>query len=143
MSDSSSAVEARNTALVRHAFAAWHAGTGSPFDLLASDATWTITGRSMAAGTYPSREAFLRDVIRPFNARMREGLRPEVREIIAQDDRVVVLFDARGIARDGLPYTNSYAWFLSLRGEKVVDATAFFDSIAFDALWRRVEPAGG
>lgn len=136
-----SGAEARNAMLVREAFAAWHAGTGSPFDLLASAATWTITGRSMVAGTYPSRESFLRDVILPFNARMREALKPEVREIIAQGDRVVVLFDARGIARDGQSYTNSYAWFLTLSGQKVVDATAFFDSIAFDALWQRVRPA--
>ena len=40
------AVEERNKALVRDRFAAWADGTGSPFELLAEDATWTITGRS-------------------------------------------------------------------------------------------------
>jgi uncharacterized protein len=41
-----------------------------PYDLLAENASWTIVGRSAASRTYESREAFMRDVIRPFNARM-------------------------------------------------------------------------
>jgi len=53
---------------------------------------------------------------------------------------VIVLWDGRGSANDGVPYENSYAWFLTLRDGLVVDAVAFFDSIAFDELWSRVEP---
>ena len=34
----------RNKALVEAGFAAWSAGTGSPYDLLADDVTWTIVG---------------------------------------------------------------------------------------------------
>jgi hypothetical protein len=44
-----------------------------PYDLLADDATWTITGNSLASKTYGSREAFMSEVIRPFNARMSGG----------------------------------------------------------------------
>ncbi len=51
-------------------FAAWANGTGSPFELLDENATWTITGRSAASKTYANREAFMTEVIRPFNARM-------------------------------------------------------------------------
>lgn len=35
--------KADNTALIEHAFNAWAAGTGGPYDLLAEDAVWTIT----------------------------------------------------------------------------------------------------
>ena len=42
-------VEARNKALVEASFAAWEAGRGGPFDLLAEDAVWIIEGRSVAA----------------------------------------------------------------------------------------------
>lgn len=41
----------RNKAAVQERFAAWADGTGSPFDLLAENATWTITGRSAASRT--------------------------------------------------------------------------------------------
>ncbi len=130
----------RNRVQVENAFDAWRAGTGSPFDLLADDARWTIVGRSAVARTYPDRESFLRDVIRPFNARMQEGLKPVVRQIVADAETVVVLFDARSVRIDGSPYTNTYAWFLRMRAGRIVDATAFFDSIAFDELWSSVTP---
>lgn len=131
---------ARNKAIVEASFKAWSDGTGSPFDLLTDDATWTIVGRSAAAGTYRGREAFLRDVIRPFNARMREPLKPVIRRIVVDGPMVVVFFDAKGVARDGVAYVNTYAWFLELRDERVIAASAFFDSIAFDDLWKRVSP---
>jgi uncharacterized protein len=131
---------ARNKAIVEAGFKAWSDGTGSPFELLADDATWTIVGRSASAGTYRGREAFLRDVIRPFNARMRDPLKPVIRRIVADGPMVVVFFDAKGVARDGVPYVNTYSWFLELRDGRVIEASAFFDSIAFDELWTRVKP---
>lgn len=133
--------EARNRAVVEASFAAWRDGTGSPFDLLAADARWTIVGRSDVSRTYASRAAFLDQVIGPFNARMRERLRPTIRNLYADADTVIVFFDASGIARDGEAYTNTYAWFLEMRDGRVVAAHAFFDSVTFNDLWRRVAPA--
>jgi len=132
------ALEARNKALVRASFDAWIQGTGSPFDLLADDASWTIHGRSAASRTYPSRDAFMREVIKPFNARMQVGLKPTIRNIYADGDAVVILFDAKATARDGRPYTNTYSWFFDMRDGKVVKASAMFDSIAFNDLWSRI-----
>lgn len=136
-----SAGEASNKAVVQRAFDAWAAGTGSPYDLLAENATWTIAGNSLASKTYPSREAFLGEVIRPFVARMRVGLKPAIREIHADGSTVIILFDASGTATDGKPYTNTYAWFLDLDDGRIVRATAFYDSISFNDLWTRVQPA--
>lgn len=130
-----------NASAVRASFAAWTAGTGGPFDLLAPEATWTIVGRSMVAKTYESREAFMSEVIKPFNARMRIGLKPRIRDIYADGDTVIVFFDASATALDGKPYNNTYAWFLDMRGGRIVKATAFFDTLEFNDLWRRVQPA--
>ena len=130
--------EKSNKALVEEKFAAWGAGTGSPYELLADDATWTITGNSLASKTYHSRESFLSEVIRPFNVRMSVGLKPKIRNIYAEGDTVIIFFDAAGTARDGRPYANTYAWFLNFAKGKVVSASAFFDSIAFNDLWQRV-----
>jgi ketosteroid isomerase-like protein len=130
-----------NKGLVKDSFDRWAAGTGSPFELLADDAEWTIEGHSVASKTYPSREAFMAEVIRPFNARMSVGLKPTVRSITAEDDRVVILFDAHGTARDGQPYDNNYAWFFEMARGRVIKASAFFDAIHFDDFWARVTPA--
>jgi uncharacterized protein len=130
-----------NKQLIRTAFEDWAAGTGGPFRLLAADATWTIVGRSHAAGTYPTRAAFMRDVIEPFNARMEQPLVPTVRSIYADGDTVIVLFDASAVARDGRSYDNTYTWYLTMRDQQIASAVAFFDSIEFNDLWERVQPA--
>ncbi|CAH1661058.1 Ketosteroid isomerase [Hyphomicrobiales bacterium] len=130
---------AENKAIVQRSFDAWAAGTGSPYDLLADDAVWTITGNSLASKTYPSREAFLGQVIRPFVERMSVGLKPAIRDIYSDGTTVIIHFDAAGTAKDGKPYVNTYAWFLDLKDGKIVKATAFYDSIAFNDLWTRVK----
>ena len=130
----------KSKALVRSSFDAWRAGTGSPYELLADDVTWTIVGHLAASRTYPSKEAFLSEVIRPFNARMSVGLKPAIRNIFAEGQTVIVFFDAQGTARDGKAYANTYAWFLDLRDDRIVSASAFFDSIAFNDFWQRVQP---
>lgn len=133
--------EARNRTLVEQAFEKWANGTGGPYDLLAEDVSWTIVGHSDASRTYDSRADFIGEVIAPFNARMSQGLRPTIRELYVQGDRVVIFFDAGGVARDGIAYANTYAWFWKMRDGEVVVAYAFFDSIAFNDFWRRVSPA--
>jgi ketosteroid isomerase-like protein len=140
MVDSKNEREVRNKAAVEASFAAWVTGTGSPFDLLADDATWTIVGNSVAAKIYPTRDAFMREVIQPFNARMRSPLKPAIRNIYADGDAVIIFFDASGTAADGKPYANTYAWFFDMRDGKVVKASAFFDSVEFNAFWERVAP---
>lgn len=133
-------VEARNKALIQEALDAWAAGTGSPYDLLADDATWTIVGNSAASKTYPSKEAFLAEVIRPFVARMSVGLKPTIHGLYADGDTVVAYFDASGTAKDGVGYANTYAWILTFADGRIVRAVAFYDAIAFNELWERVQP---
>lgn len=126
------------------AFRDWHDGTGSIgsiTDLLADGLRWTIVGRSQAAKTYDSKEQFIGEVLRPFGARFSRPLRPvAVRGVYADGDTVVVVWDGEGTRLDGKPYENTYAWFMKFREGQVVEATAFFDSIAFDELWSEVTP---
>jgi len=63
--------------------ARWANGTGSPFELFAPEAEWTIVGTSPLSKTYSSRQQFLDEVIGPFNARMAKPLVPTVRGIYA------------------------------------------------------------
>ncbi|RVK59234.1 nuclear transport factor 2 family protein [Sinorhizobium meliloti] len=136
--ESRAADQSENKQIVQRAFDAWASGTGSPYDLLADDVNWTITGNSLASKSYPSKEAFIGEVIRPFNARMSVGLKPTIRKMYSDGHTVIVFFDASGTAKDGKPYSNTYAWFLDLNEGKIVKASAFFDSIAFNDLWTRL-----
>jgi ketosteroid isomerase-like protein len=133
--------QAGNKALLQTAFDAWSSGTGSPFELLADDAEWTIVGKSAVSKTYPNKAAFIREVIQPFNARMSKPLKPSIRRMYTDGDTVIVLFDAQATRTDGKPYSNTYTWFIEMRERKAVRVVAFFDSIEFNELWAEVKPA--
>jgi hypothetical protein len=66
---------------------------------------------------------------------------PSNREIVAgayddgEQGTVVVVWDGRGTTTAGTAYENTYAWIMKLSDGKVVDGTAFYDSIAFNELW--------
>lgn len=131
-------LETRNVATMPAGFEAWANGTGSPLETVADDVVWEVVGNSVASRVYNGRQDFLSNVIRQFNARLAVPLKPTVREIYADGDTVIVFFDGEATARDGVPYRNTYTWFLTFADNRIVKGTAFFDSIAFDDLWRRV-----
>jgi ketosteroid isomerase-like protein len=133
--------ETGNLELVTAGFESWKQGRGGIFDLLTPDAQWTIVGNSVVSKKYPSKKAFMDEVIVPFNARMSKPLIPEVRGLYADGDMVIALFDASGTVRDGKPYFNTYTWYMKMRGGRIVDVIAFFDTIEFNDFWKRVAPA--
>jgi ketosteroid isomerase-like protein len=132
-----------NRAAIRQAFRAWQDGIAPIADVFAPDMVWRIEGHSAASREYPDRQAFLDEVLGPFGARFAAGerFRPiRIRSVLADGDTVVVVWDGRGVANDGRPYENSYAWIMRMAGGRVVDGTAFYDSISFNDLWDRVSP---
>lgn len=122
--------EAGNRAAVEKSFAAWRAGTGSPFDLLAKDAVWTIEGFSSTAGSYTPAE--LKKLIAPFNAALAKSLVPTVPRVYADGDVVIARFKASAPLKSGGIYTNTYAWFLRFQEGKIVKIHAFLDLPAFE-----------
>ena len=131
-----------NRQTIRAAFEAWRDGTRPITDVFAPTMTWRIEGHSAASREYGSTQEFVDEVLAPFGARFADGrpFRPvEIRGIYADGDTVIVLWDGHGVANDGQPYDNSYAWFMRLEQGKVVDGTAFYDSISFNDLWSRVQ----
>ena len=131
-------IEEKNRRIVQASFDNWRRGAGTAFDLQASDVKWTILGRSTASGIYQNRRDFMDQVVIPFNARLSTPLVPTVRGLYADGDMVIVLWDGAAMARDGKSYENTYSWYLKMRDGKIVSATALFDSVPFDDLWKRV-----
>jgi uncharacterized protein len=132
-----------NREIIRRAFEAWRDGAGAIADVFAPEMVWRIEGHSVASREYGSKQEFFDEVLGLFGARFSESdpFRPiGIRSVHADGDTVIVLWDGRGIAKDGRPYENSYAWFMRMRDGKVIDGTAFYDSISFNDLWNRVQP---
>lgn len=141
LSQATQMIEQRNKATVQQSFDQWRNGTGSAFDLLAPDVTWTITGTGATAGTYRSRQALLDQVVRPTSARLSTPIVPTVRGIWADGDMVIVLWDGEATARDGRAYRNTYTWYFRMKDDQVIEAIAFLDMSKFTELWTRVSPS--
>jgi uncharacterized protein len=134
----------RTRAIATEAFEAWQRGGAPVAAIFAPELTWTVEGRSAASGTYGSAAEFIEKVLAPFAARFAEGepfRLTELRAVHADGDTAIVIWDGKGVANDGIPYENSYVWVMKFAGDKVVNGVTYYDSIAFDELWNRVEPA--
>jgi ketosteroid isomerase-like protein len=132
-----------NRETIGEAFEAWRNGTGPITDVFAPEMVWRIEGRSAASKQYQSKQQFIDEVLAPFAARFSASTDPfrpvTIRSLYADGDTVIVLWEGQGTANDGKPYENSYAWFLKMRDGKVIEGTAFYDSIAFNELWTRIQ----
>jgi len=133
-----------NRQTIRAAFEAWSDRTGTIEEVFAAEMVWRIEGRSVASREYASKQEFIDEVLAPFGARFSSSSDPfrpiAIRAVHADGDTVIVLWDGRGTANDGQPYENTYVWIMKMDDGKVVDGTAFYDSIAFNELWSRVRP---
>jgi uncharacterized protein len=123
----------RNGAIVRAAFEDWANG-GSVFRILAPDVRWTIAGSGPVAGTYHGIEDFTQRASRPLVSRLAAPLKPVVRNIWAVDDTVVIRFDASSETTGGRPYSNQFVWIFRMRDGLVVEAEAFLDLVAYQAV---------
>ena len=132
--------EQRNADVVTAAFARGVGGEEGFFGILADDVRWTVA-RADQPATYTSRSQFLTEGAGPVQARLTGPIQAHVRELIVDDDVVVALWDGTATARDGRPYVNSYAWVMTMRDDRVVEATAYLDMVALDELLQRVSPA--
>lgn len=139
-SASSSQTTERNEATVREAFENWAAGSGNVFDILSADVRWTIHGSGPVADTYHGVEDFLQRGSAPLVSRLSSPLMPEVRHIWAQDDRVIIRFDASATTTSGAPYRNQFVWIFRMDDGSVVEAEAFLDLVSYQHVVDNNEP---
>jgi ketosteroid isomerase-like protein len=132
-----------NGKIAEEAFQDWRDGKAPIVSIFAPDIAWRILSRSAAGGEYKGKEDFIKNFALHFRDRFSrsEPFRPvRIHSLVAEDDRVAVLWDGRGMATDGVPYENTYAFFMRFEQGLVVECTALLDGIPFDELWDRVKP---
>jgi ketosteroid isomerase-like protein len=130
---------ATNRRIIEEGFARWTAGGSGFFDeVLADHVVWTIEGSGPSAGEYRGRAAFVERAVHPFAARLASPVRPTRVRIWADGDHVIAQWKGEGVARDGRPYRNSYAWIFRMQGGQAVEVSAFLDLAAYDDVLRRL-----
>jgi uncharacterized protein len=133
--------ESANKETVRQAYAEWEAGGTRFFDILDDRVVWTILGTGPHAKTYRSKSAFVNAAVVPFAARLSTPLKPTVQSIHADGDDVIILWDGVAVRRDGKTYRNTYTWFFTMRGSRVVEAKALLNLEAYNDVLANVPAA--
>jgi uncharacterized protein len=104
-------------------------------EMLTDDIAWHVPGRSPIAGHYQGKE----EVLGYFRARSERAsgtFRIEVRDVLANDQRAVVLAGGRA-SRDGQTLSWETAGVFRIVDGRVAECWLLpFDQYAFDEIWR-------
>lgn len=131
--------ESSNKEIITKAFQEWHNGNGNFFDLLNDDMHWEITGSTPYSKVYTSKQQFLDEVIIPLNKKLKEKIKPTVRNIFVDEDMVIALWDGEATALDGKPYLSSYSWYMKMKNGKITNVVAFLDGLEFADIMKRIQ----
>jgi len=118
-----------NKALVQRIHAELDKGNGRLFiDSLAEDARWMLEGTTPWSRTYAGKAAIRKELIEPLFAQFSGPYVSKTECIIAEGDRVVVLFSGDVPTKSGKRYNNHYCYVYRLEGGKVKELTEYFDT---------------
>ncbi|KAI9800039.1 MAG: hypothetical protein M1833_003568 [Piccolia ochrophora] len=119
---------------IRSIFSALETGQfGAMFEHVADDVDWTVMGHHPLAGRYTSKQSFQEGTLSRLGKVMKEDdpIKLTVRNVIGGDDEewAVVELIAKGTAKNGLPFDNTYAWVTRWNtDERIVQVRAYLDS---------------
>ena len=118
-----------NKALVQRIHAELDKGNGQAFiDSLADDASWTLEGTTPWSRVYEGKAAIREELIKPLFAQFAGPYVSKTERIIAEGDRVVVLFSGDVPSKAGKRYNNRYCYVYRIEGGKVKELTEYFDT---------------
>jgi ketosteroid isomerase-like protein len=104
-------------------------------EMLTDDIAWHVPGRSPIAGHYQGKDEVL-GYFRTRSEKARGTFRIEIREVLANDQRAVVLAGGRAL-RDGETLSWETAGVFRIVGGKVAECWLLpFDQYEFDEIWR-------
>ncbi|SOD29230.1 hypothetical protein SAMN05518800_4825 [Variovorax sp. YR752] len=104
-------------------------GNGQVFvDSLADDASWKLEGTTPWSRTYRGKKAIREELLNPLFAQFAGPYVSKTERIIAEGDRVVVLFSGDVPTKAGKRYNNRYCYVYRLEGGKVKELTEYFDT---------------
>lgn len=122
----------QNEEIVRNAFDTWTEGTYIFDQILAPDVVWTIHGSGSVAGTYTSMKDFVERASVPLVSRLATPLIPELHDLWAIGDTVIIRFDGSATTTSGAPYVNQFVWIFRMENGLVTEAEAFLDLMAYE-----------
>ncbi len=59
---------------------------------------------------------------------------PEVHNIVADGDTIIIRFDGTATTTSGAPYRNQFVWILEMKDGLVANVEAFLDLVAYQQI---------
>lgn len=123
-----------NAELAERVFASFRRDPRTLASLIAEDAVWRVVGRAPVAGVYDGRRAIF-DLFKATQTLTGSTYKAELRYVLADDERTVVVYRARG-RRDSRELDIDQALFIRVRDGRWQEILAVpLDPLAFDAFW--------
>jgi ketosteroid isomerase-like protein len=123
-----------NAELVERVFSAFGRDALTLARTIAEDAVWRVPGSNAMSGEYRGRDAILK-FLRQTMVLTGGSYRSELRYVVADGERVVAVYRARGERQDRA-IDIEQALFCVVRDGQLVEVTAVpFDGAAFDSFW--------
>lgn len=125
-----------NAELLERAFSAFGRDALAVARALADDIVWRVPGTNAMSGEYVGRDATLQ-FLRQTLVLTGGTYRTELQYVVADDERAVAVYRARGERGEGRTLDIEQALFCVIRDGQIADVTAVpLDFPAFDAFWR-------
>lgn len=102
-------------------------------EAMADDLVWTIKGQSRVSGHYESKASVQNELIPALFANFATDYRNIPEDIIAEDDRVVVLAKGEVKTIRGEDYNNDYCFVIRMRDGKIVEVREYCDTALAEA----------
>ena len=122
--------------IVTTLFKKWEDGDSSDFfSAVADDLIWTAIGHTRISGISHSKAEYMKKTYLPLQDVFAGGTSCEVKQIIAEDDTVVVEWHGETPLAKGGVYKNDYCWVVRVKAGKLAEVTGYFDTAAVNALF--------
>src|SRR5262245_58840371 len=118
-----------NKQIVLDAITALNAGNPAGyFDCMTDDVQWTFFGSHRLARTFHGKDDIMNNFVPQLRERLDGLVKLQVKNVIAEDDQVVVEAQGEGRAKDGREYNNHYCIVYRLEKGKVTKVREYMDT---------------
>jgi len=118
-----------NKNVVRNAYAAISKGDLDGFlNLLADDVQWYFIGSHRFAGTHNGKDEIVSNLLNNLAADLEGMIELEIKQLIAEGDKVVAEMLGRARSKSGKDYNNTYCIILTVRNGLIHDIREYLDT---------------
>jgi uncharacterized protein len=99
------------------------------FAHVAADVDWSVMGAHPFAGNYRSRAALIAGTSAKLAQVLPQGAQFHVEHLVVRNNQASIGLHALVAAKNGMWFDNHYRWIVCFRGEEIVGARGYPDSI--------------